>query len=89
MFRDSGTKTHFHNAKSKDMNKRQMLMNEIRAVLQPQQEYFIRHTATGLFYRAEDYDLSICQPRPKAKGKRINWKKPAEIYRIGGADVFF
>lgn len=62
-------------------------MNEIQAVLQPQNDYFIKHMANGLFYRAEDYDLSICEPRPGAVGKRL--EKSGQIYRIGGCDVYF
>lgn len=69
------------------MNKKQMLMNEIRAVLQPKDQYFIRHTANGLFYRPEDYDLSICQPLPGAVGKAIERK--GDIFNLRGCQVFF
>lgn len=66
-----------------------MLMNEIQAVLQPEDKYCVLHTATQTWYKMEDYDLSICQPRPNAKGKRLTRKGHAQIYRIGGCDVYF
>lgn len=69
------------------MNRRQMLMNEIRAVLQPQDGYCILHRATNEWFRFEDYDISVCQPRPGAKGRRMD--KSGQIFRIGGCDIYF
>jgi len=72
------------------MNRKQKLLQEIEAILKPRvkDEYFMQHIETGLFYRADDYDLSICQPRPGAEGKRLTING-SQIYQIGGCRVHF
>lgn len=71
------------------MNRRQILLNEIRAVLTPkqEQEHFIQHRPDGLFYKFDDYDLSVCQPRPGATGKRMT--RGGQVCIIGDAKVYF
>jgi hypothetical protein len=70
------------------MNRRQALLNEIRAVLQPKDEYFIRMKDTGLFYKSDCVDLSIGRPLPGCKGKSLE-KSDSEIFSFGNVEIYF
>ncbi len=69
------------------MNRRQMLIDELRKALQPDQrdEYCIR--TGGICYRFEDIDVNW-RPLPSAKGLRLN-RRNEQIYRIAGCDIIF
>lgn len=69
------------------MNKREMIMNEIRAILQPKDEYFIQDNSNGLFYRDSDYDLSIGQPLQGAKGRALN--KDGQCFNLEHYKIYF
>jgi hypothetical protein len=69
------------------MNRKEIILNEIRAVLQPEDSYFIQHNDNGLFYKASDYDLSIGKPIPGANGKKM--KRSGQIFELSSCKVFF